>query len=63
LAAAGEEEDARAGELTVRSLVARLRIEIGADRWQVMVPQVHPPAAEAEVDFVEFTAAIGGQVM
>ena len=58
-----EEEDARLGESTVRSLVARLRTEIGADRCQVMVPQTHPPAAEAEVDFGEFTASIAGQVM
>lgn len=58
-----EEEDARVGESTVRSLVARLRTEIGADRCQVMVPQTHPPAAEAEVDFGEFTASIAGTVM
>jgi transposase len=58
-----EEEEARIGESTVRNLVARLRIEIGADRCQVMVPQTHPPAAEAEVDFGEFTASIAGQVM
>jgi transposase len=58
-----EEEDARIGESTVRNLVARLRIEIGADRCQVMVPQTHPPAVEAEVDFGEFTASIAGQVI
>jgi transposase len=58
-----EEEDARIGESTVRNLVTRLRIEIGADRCQVMVPQTHPPAAEAEVDFGEFTASIAGQVI
>jgi transposase len=58
-----EEEDARIGESTVRNLVARLRTEIGADHCQVMVPQTHPPAAEAEVDFGEFTASIAGQVM
>jgi hypothetical protein len=28
-----------------------------------MVPQTHPPAAEAEVDFGEFTASIAGRVM
>jgi hypothetical protein len=28
-----------------------------------MVPQTHPPAAEAEVDFGEFTASIAGQVI
>ena len=58
-----EEEDARIGESTVRNLVARLRVEIGADRCQVMVPQTHPPAAEAEVDFGEFVASIAGQVI
>jgi hypothetical protein len=44
-------------------LVARLRTEIGADHCQVMVPQSHPPASEAEVDFGEFAASIAGQVM
>jgi hypothetical protein len=58
-----EEEDARVGESTVRNLVARLRTEIGANRCQVVVPQTHPPAAEAEVDFGEFTASIAGRVM
>jgi transposase len=58
-----EEEDARIGESTVRNLVARLRVEIGADRCQVMVPQTHPPATEAEVDFGEFTASIAGTIM
>jgi hypothetical protein len=58
-----EEEDARIGESTVRNLVARLRIEIGAGRCQVMVPQTHPPAAEAEVDFGEFAASVAGQTI
>jgi transposase len=58
-----EEEGARIGESTVRNLVARLRVEIGANRCQVMVPQTHPPAAEAEVDFGEFAACIAGQVI
>jgi hypothetical protein len=57
-----EEEDARIGK-SVPNLVARLRLEIGADRCQVMVPQTHPPAAEAEVDFGAFAASIAGQVM
>jgi transposase len=56
-----EEEGARVGESTVRS--SGLRIEIGADRYQVMVPQTHPPAEEAEVDFGEFTASIAGTIM
>jgi transposase len=58
-----EEEGAQVGESTVRNLVARQRIEIAADRCQVMVPQTHPPAAEAEVDFGEFAASIAGQVI
>lgn len=58
-----EEEGASVGESSVRNLVARLRVEIGADRQQAMVPQTHPPAAEAEVDFGEFTAVIAGVVM
>ncbi len=43
-----EEEDAQVGESTVRNLVARLRVEIGAGRCQVMVPQTHLVAEEAE---------------
>jgi transposase len=58
-----EEEGARVGESSVRNLVARLRVEIGADHQRVMVPQTHPPAEEAEVDFGVFTAVIGGVVM
>jgi transposase len=58
-----DEEGASVGESSVRNLVARLRVEIGADRQQVMVPQTHRPAEEAEVDFGEFTAVIGGVVM
>ncbi|MGH3444298.1 MAG: IS21 family transposase, partial [Nocardioidaceae bacterium] len=58
-----EEEGAVVAESTVRNLVARLKVEIGADRQQVSVPQTHPPAEEAEVDFGEFTAVIAGVVM
>jgi transposase len=58
-----EEEGAQVGESTIRNLVARLRTEIGGNRCQVMVPQTHPPAEEAEVDFGEFAASIAGQVM
>jgi transposase len=58
-----EEQDAQVGESTIRNLVARLRTEIGANRCQVMAPQTHPPAEEAEVDFGEFAASIAGQVM
>ena len=58
-----EEEGAQVGESTVRNLVARLRVEIGADRCQVMVPQTHPAGEEAEVDFGEFVASIAGMMM
>jgi len=58
-----EEEGATVGESSVRNLVARLRVEIDANHQQVMVPQTHPPAEEAEVDFGEFTAVIAGVVM
>ncbi|MPY78938.1 MAG: IS21 family transposase, partial [Actinophytocola sp.] len=58
-----EEEGAVVAESTVRNVVARLRTEVGAGRAQVMVPQTHPPAEEAEVDFGEFTAVIAGVLM
>lgn len=58
-----EEEGAVVAESSVRNLVARLRVEIAGGRLQVMVPQSHPPAREAEVDFGEFTAVIAGVVM
>jgi hypothetical protein len=47
----------------VRALVRELKFEVGLDRTQVAVPQTHPPAEEAEVDFGEFTAVIAGVVM
>ncbi len=58
-----EEHGAVVAESSVRNLVAALRIEIGGDKQRVMVPQTHPPAEEAEVDFGEFTAVIAGVVM
>ena len=58
-----EEEEAVVAESSVRNLVAQLRVEVGGARAQVMVPQTHPPAAEAEVDFGEFQAGIAGVVM
>ena len=57
-----EEHDAVVAESSVRNLVAQLRVEITPGQ-QVMVPQTHPPAEEAEVDFGEFQAVIGGVVM
>lgn len=58
-----EEEGARVAESSVRNMVARLRVEIAGEHRDVMVPQTHPPAEEAEVDFGEFSASIAGVVM
>jgi len=58
-----EEEGAEVAESSVRNLVARLRVEIAGQYRDVAVPQTHPPAEEAEVDFGEFTAVIAGVVM
>lgn len=57
-----DEEGASVAESSVRALVARLHTEISPGQ-PVMVPQTHPPAQEAEVDFGEFTAVIAGVVM
>ena len=58
-----DEEGAVVAESSVRNLVAGLRIEIEGGRKQVMVPQTHPAAEEAEVDFGEFQAVIAGTLM
>ncbi len=58
-----EEEGAVVAESSVRNLVAQLRVEVDGAKAQVMVPQTHPPAEEAEVDFGEFQAVIAGVVM
>lgn len=58
-----EEEGAVVAESSVRHLVAALKVEIGGGKAPVMVPQTHPPAQEAEVDFGEFQAVIAGVVM
>ena len=58
-----DEQGAVVAESSVRQLVAQLRVEIEGGRSQVMVPQTHPPAEEAEVDFGEFQAVIAGVVM
>ena len=55
-----DEEGAVVAESSVRAMVAGIRAEIGAGRPLVMVPQTHPVAAEAEVDFGEFQAVIAG---
>ena len=58
-----EEHGAVVAESSVRNLVAQLRVEVSGAKSEVMVPQTHPPAEEAEVDFGEFQAVIGGVVM
>jgi transposase len=58
-----EEEGVSVAESSVRALVAELKVEVGLARREVSVPQTHPPAEEAEVDFGEFTAVIAGEVM
>jgi len=58
-----EEQDASVAESSVRAMVAALKVEVGLTRREVMVPQSHPPAEEAEVDFGEFQAVIAGVVM
>jgi len=58
-----EEHGAVVAESSVRNLVAQLRVEVNGAKPEVMVPQTHPPAEEAEVDFGEFQAVIGGVVM
>lgn len=54
------EHGASVAEVTVSRYVARRRVELGLDRAEVMVPQIHEPGAEAEVDFGEFYATIAG---
>ncbi len=58
-----DEHGAVVAESSVRNLVAALRVEISGVNAQVMVPQTHPAAEEAEVDFGEFQAVIAGVVM
>ena len=55
-----EEEGVVVAESSVRALVGELRREIFDQSLQVKVPQTHVPAQEAEVDFGEFAAVIGG---
>ena len=56
-----DEHGARVSESTIRALVHDLKIEIGADRSLVAVPQTHLPGADAEVDFGDFVAIIAGE--
>ena len=56
-----DEKGARVAESTIRALVHDLKIEIGADRSLVAVPQTHLPGRDAEVDFGDFMAVIDGE--
>ncbi len=56
-----DEHGARVCESTIRALVHDLKLEIGLDRRLVVVPQTHEPGRDAEVDFGDFTAVIGGE--
>jgi transposase len=55
--------DAALSEVTVSRYVARRRAELGLDRAEVSVPQLHLPGAEAEVGFGEFHAMIAGTLL
>jgi transposase len=57
------EHGAGMAEVTVSRYVARRRAELGLEQVQVTVPQAHLPGAEAEVDFGEFHAVIGGVLL
>ena len=56
-----DEQGARVSESTIRALVHDLKIEIGLGGRLVTVPQTHEPGRDAEVDFGDFTAVIGGE--
>ena len=55
------EHGATCSEVTVSRYVARRRAELGIKNVEVSVPQTHEPGAEAEVDFGEFWACVGGE--
>lgn len=56
----GEEHDAKVAESTVRNYVRRRRREL-CPPGDAYVPQVHEPAAEAEVDWGEAQVVLHGQ--
>jgi transposase len=58
-----DEHDAQVAESTVRGFVAEVRRELCGGTGLVMVPQTHPPAEEAEVDFGEFKAWVAGALV
>ncbi len=56
------ESGADVGESTIREVVRRIREEIG-DPPEAMVPQLHLPGAEAEVDFGDIYVVIAGETV
>jgi transposase len=57
------EHGATLAEVTVSRYVTRRRAELGLDKAEVTVPQVHLPGAEAEVDVGEFHAMAAGALV
>ena len=55
-----DERGATVAEPTVRAYVARVRRELESGRVAVTVPQLHPPGAEAEVDFGRVSVWLDG---
>jgi transposase len=59
-----EEHDAVLSYSTVRDFVRQARCELAAEKLpEVSVPQDHPAGGEAEVDFGEFRAYVGGELL
>ena len=57
------EHGARVSESAVRGFVAQVRAELSDAAGDVTVVQEHVAGADAEVDFGEFRARIGGQLL
>lgn len=57
------EQGAVVSEVTVSRYVGLRRVELGIVDREVFISQVHPPGAEAEVDFGEFEILLAGVVV
>jgi transposase len=57
------EHGARLAEVTVSRYVSVRRVELGITDREVFISQVHPPGAEAAVDFGEFEILLAGAVV
>ncbi len=55
-----DEHGATVAEPTVRAFVAKVRAELRGQVTEVIVPQLHPPGAEAECDFGECYVDVDG---